>query len=103
MTSNDEGTSYIEPGSPWQNGYAESFDSKFSDECLNCEEFTTVQEARVIIAQWRQGHNYRRPHRSLDGITPAAFAAKNQVPEYSPRLSLELCRQEPLAIHVLRS
>ena len=70
------GTSYIEPGSPWQTGYVESFNSKFRDECLNCEEFTTVQEARVIIEHWRQSYNHRRPHSSLDGLTPAAFASR---------------------------
>lgn len=72
----DVGTSYIEPGSPWQNGYVESFNSRFRDECLNCEEFMTVQEARVIIEHWRQSYNHRRPHGSLDGLTPAAFASR---------------------------
>ena len=76
LDSIDVGTSYIEPGSPWQNGYVESFNSKFRDECLNCEEFPTVQEARVMIEQWRQSYNHRRPHSSLDGLTPAAFASR---------------------------
>ena len=76
LDSIDVGTSYIEPGSPWQNGYVESFNSRFRDECLNCEEFTTVQEARVIIEHWRQSYNHRRPHSSLDGLTPAAFASR---------------------------
>lgn len=72
----DVGTSYIEPGSPWQNGYVESFNSRLRDECLNCEEFTTMQEARIVIEHWRQSYNHRRPHGSLDGQTPAAFAAR---------------------------
>ena len=72
----DVGTSYIEPGSPWQNGYVESFNSRFRDECLNCEEFTSVQEARSIMEQWRQSYNHRRPHGSLGGLTPAAFASR---------------------------
>lgn len=76
----DVGTSYIEPGSPWQNGFVESFNSRFRDECLNCEEFTTVHEARVVIEQWRQTYNHRRPHGSLDGLTPAAFASRCAVP-----------------------
>ncbi len=76
LESIDVGTSYIEPGSPWQNGFVESFNSRFRDECLNCEEFATVQEARVVIEHWRQTYNHRRPHGSLDGLTPAAFASR---------------------------
>ena len=76
LDSIDVCTSYIEPGSPWQNGFVESFNSRFRDECLNCEEFSTVQEARVVIEHWRQTYNHRRPHGSLDGLTPAAFASR---------------------------
>ena len=76
LESIDVGTSYIEPGSPWQNGFVESFNSRFRDECLNCEEFATVQEARVVIEHWRQAYNHRRPHGSLDGLTPATFASR---------------------------
>ena len=72
----DVGASYIEPGSPWQNGFVESFNSRFRDECLNVEEFTTVQEAQSIIERWRDTYNHRRPHGSLGGLTPAAFAAR---------------------------
>lgn len=72
----DVGTSYIEPGSPWQNGYVESFNSRFRDECLACEEFTSVQEARSIIEHWMQTYNHRRPHGSLGGLSPAAFATR---------------------------
>lgn len=70
------GASYIEPGSPWQNGYVESFHSRFRDECLGCEEFTTVSEAVAVINAWRQGYNHRRPHSSLGGLTPAAFSSQ---------------------------
>lgn len=70
------GTSYIEPGSPWQNGYVESFNSRFRDECLACEEFTTVAEARAVIERWRHSYNHRRPHGSLGGLTPAEFATR---------------------------
>ena len=55
----DVGASYIEPGSPWQNGFVESFNSRFRDECLNVEEFTTVQEAQSIIERWRD--TYKPP------------------------------------------
>jgi putative transposase len=71
----DIGTSFIQPGSPWENGYVESFHSRFRDECLSCEEFTTLHEAQEIIGQWRSGYNHRRPHSSLSGLTPAEFAA----------------------------
>ena len=75
LTAVDVGASFIEPGSPWQNGYVESFNARLRDECLNCEEFASVQEARTVIEHWRQSYNHRRPHSSLDGLTPAAFAA----------------------------
>ena len=77
LDSIDVGTSYIELGIPWQNDYAESFNTKFRDECLNCEEFPTVQEAREVIKHWRQSYNHRQPHSSLDDLTPAAFASRS--------------------------
>jgi transposase InsO family protein len=70
------GTSYIEPGSPWQNGYVESFHSRFRDECLALEEFATVREAIEVIGRWRQSYNHRRPHSSLGGLTPAEFSSR---------------------------
>ncbi len=72
----DVGTSYIEPDSPWQNGYVESFNSRLRDECLACEEFSTVQEAQAVIGQWRLIYNHRRPHSSLDGLTPHDFSTR---------------------------
>lgn len=72
----DVGTSYIEPGSPWQNGYVESFHSRLRDECLACELFTTLAEARAVITAWRHTYNHRRPHSSLGGQTPADFASQ---------------------------
>lgn len=74
LESIDVETSFIEPGSPWQNGFVESFNSRFRDECLSCEEFVSVPEARDIIRQWRHIYNHQRPHSSLDGLTPVAFA-----------------------------
>jgi transposase InsO family protein len=71
----DIGTSFIQPGSPWENGYVESFHSRFRDECLSCEEFTKLHEAQEIIGQWRSGYNHHRPQSSLSGLTPAEFAA----------------------------
>jgi putative transposase len=69
-------TLYIEPGSPWQNGFIESFNSRLRDECLNREVFYTLTEARVVIEDWRWKYNHIRPHRSLGYITPIQFVQK---------------------------
>jgi transposase InsO family protein len=66
---------YIEPGSPWENGYAESFHSRLRDELLDREEFASLLEAQVLGREWRQAYNHERPHSSLGYRTPAAFAA----------------------------
>jgi putative transposase len=65
---------YIEPGAPWENGYAESFNSKLRDELLDREEFSSLLEARVLSAHWHEEYDQRRPHSSLGYQTPAAFA-----------------------------
>jgi len=70
------GTLYVAPGSPWQNGYAESFHSKFRDEFLNREEFESEPQARALGALWKEEYNTERPHSSLGYQTPAEFAAK---------------------------
>ena len=62
---------FIEPGSPWENGYVESFNGKFRDELLNGEIFYTLQEAQVIIERWRREYNTFRPHSSLGYRPPA--------------------------------
>jgi putative transposase len=67
-------TLYIQPGSPWQNGYIESFHARFREECLNREQLWTLTEARVVIGDWRWKYNYIRPHRSLGYISPIKFA-----------------------------
>ncbi len=67
-------TLYIEPGSPWENGYVESFNGKFRDELLNGEIFYTLTEARVIIERWRHYYNRERPHSSLGYRPPAPEA-----------------------------
>jgi transposase InsO family protein len=68
-------TLYIDPGSPWQNGFVESFHSRFRAEFLNREVLWTLTEARVLIEDFRQKYNHRRPHSSLRGQSPAVFAA----------------------------
>ncbi len=64
----------IEPGRPMQNGYIESFNGKFRDECLNEQWFETLQQARAAIATWRQDYNEVRPHSSCGRMPPARFA-----------------------------
>jgi len=64
-------TLYIEPGSPWENGYCESFNGKLRDECLNGEIFYSLKEAKVVIQQWRKHYNTIRPHSSLNYRPPA--------------------------------
>jgi len=67
-------TLYIEPGSPWENGYVESFNGKFRDEVLNRELFYSVKEAKVVAENWRLEYNNHRPHSGLGYMTPAEFA-----------------------------
>ena len=71
-------TLFIEPGSPWENGYIESFNGKLRDELLNREIFTTLTEARVLIEQWRKEYNHIRPHSSL-GYRPPVPEARLSV------------------------
>ena len=75
LEANNVGPLYIEPGAPWQNGVGESFNGKLRDECLNLELFTSLAEARVLVGDYREHYDTRRPHSSLDYRTPAAFAA----------------------------
>ena len=65
-------TLFIEPGSPWENGYNESFNGKLRDELLNGEIFYSLQEAKVLIEQWRREYNTVRPHSSLGYLPPAS-------------------------------
>jgi len=67
-------TLYIEPGSPWENGYIESFNGKLRDEVLNVEIFDTLLEAKVLIERWRREYNTVRPHSSLGYRSPAPAA-----------------------------
>ena len=67
-------TLFIEPGSPWENGYVESFNGKLRDELLNCEVFYTLTEATVLVEQWRKEYNQVRPHSSLGYRPPVPEA-----------------------------
>jgi transposase InsO family protein len=69
------GALYVAPGSPWQNGYAESFQSKVRDEFFDGEEFESEPQARALGALWKEEYNTERPHSSLGYMTPAEFAA----------------------------
>ena len=64
-------TAYIAPGSPWENGYVESFNARFRDELLNGEIFYSLREAEIIIESWRRHYNAIRPHASLGYRPPA--------------------------------
>ncbi len=72
-------TLFIEPGSPWENGYVESFNGKLRDELLNREIFTTLTEAKILIEQWRREYNHIRPHSSLDYRPPAPEAVMAKI------------------------
>ena len=72
-------TLFIDPGSPWENGYIESFNGKLRDELLNREIFTTLEEAKVLIDQWRREYNQVRPHSSLGYRPPAPEAILSAV------------------------
>ena len=67
-------TLYIEPGSPWENGYIESLNGKLRDELLDREIFTTLEEAKVLIEQWRKEYNQLRPHSAKNYRPPAPEA-----------------------------
>ena len=68
----------IQPGRPMQNGYIESFNGKFRDECLNEQWFETLNQARLVIGTWRKDYNEVRPHGSIGRMPPARFAELNR-------------------------
>ncbi len=70
------GAVFIEPGSPWQNPYVESFNSRVRDELLNVTEFYTLEEAGVLVADFQMDYNFNRPHSSLQNLAPAVFAER---------------------------
>jgi transposase InsO family protein len=69
-------TLYIEPGAPWENGYAESFHSRFRDEFLATEVFENLAAARKLTVAWKEDYNHHRPHSSLGYLPPVEFAAR---------------------------
>jgi putative transposase len=73
LMANDVDTRYIDPGSPWQNAYGESFNDKLRSECLNLEIFYSVKESKILTNQWRLHYNNERPHSSLGYLTPSEF------------------------------
>jgi transposase InsO family protein len=77
-------TAYIMPGSPWENGYCESFNSKLRDELLNGEIFYTLKEAKIVIETWRKHYNTIRPHSSLRYRPPAPEALQWPAPQHQP-------------------
>ena len=83
LEENNIKTIYIEPGSPWQNGFVESFHGRFRDECLNRQQLWTLTEARVVIEDYRNRYNQKRPHSKLGDQSPARFAA-NLPPSPAP-------------------
>ncbi len=69
---------YVQPGSPWENGYAESFISKLRDEFFNVEEFETVRDSRALTKRFQESYNHERPHSGLNYLTPMEFATSAQ-------------------------
>jgi transposase InsO family protein len=78
---------YIEPGSPWENGYCESFNGKLRDECLNGEIFYSLKEAQIVIERWRVHYNTVRPHSSLGYRPPAPETTAPQLHNPVPALA----------------
>ena len=79
LRDNQIKTLYIDPGSPWQNGYIESFHSRFRDEYLNREWLLNLCEARVVIEDWRQHYNTERPHSRLGYLSLEGFIENRNV------------------------
>jgi putative transposase len=90
-------TAYIAPGSPWENGYVESFNARLRDELLDGEIFYTLREAQIVIETWRRHYNAVRPHASLGYKPPAPFAAWPAAqPRSAPPATLPLAPRPPL-------
>ena len=92
------GTLYIEPGSPWENGYCESFNGKLRDECLNGEIFYSLKEAQIVIEKWRVNYNTKRPHSAL-GYRPPCPAACSPWGAQSI-FTAHGCDIKPLSLHL---
>ena len=83
-------TLFIEPGSPWENGYIESFNARLRDELLNGEIFTTLLEAKVLIENWRRHYNTVRPHSALGYKPPAPETIMPKKDDLGERLTLKV-------------
>ena len=79
-------TAYIDPGHPWENGYAESFNGKFRDECLNQEVFWSARHAQAVVERWRRYYNEERPHSALGYQTPSEKARSVQSAVEQPEM-----------------
>jgi len=99
------GSAYIEPGSPWQNPYVESFGSRIRDELLAVEQLSCLAEAQVMVEDWREDHNERRPHSALQMMAPTSFARAwrqaaqegKVVPFTNPAKALRSAENAPLS------
>ena len=89
-------TVFIDPGSPWQNAWIESFNGRLRDELLNGWHFDTLLEAQVLIEDWRIDYNINRPHSAHGDLTPTEFAASLDHPNTNQRANP---RQQPAAVH----
>jgi len=89
----------IQPGRPMENGYVESFNGRFRDECLNENWFSDLADAREKIARWKQDYNEERPHSSLQYRTPVEFAAQSAVSFYTAGVGQGVSNRRPLAPH----
>ena len=89
---------YIEPGSPWENGYAESFHSRLRDEFLALEVFESLPAARRLTTLWKDDYNHQRPHSSLGYRTPAEFAACATSSPATPALQQHTRREETVPV-----
>jgi putative transposase len=96
-------TAYIAPGSPWENGYVESFNARLRDELLDGEIFYTLREAKIVIESWRRHYNAVRPHASLgyrppapEVFVPALAAWPSARPQPAPTATLPLAPRSPL-------
>ena len=83
-------TLYIEPGSPWENAYSETFISRFGDELLKREAFTNLLEAKVLVEEYRNHYNCERPHSALGYRTPAEFGTLSELANADEDLMKEL-------------
>ncbi len=84
------GAAFIEPGSPWENPFVESFNSRVRDELLAVESFSCLTEAKVMVEDFRRDYNAHRPHRAHQMMTPAAFATGWKATHEAARASAEL-------------